>query len=369
MQLIPFQAVYPDVKLIASPEAFFSTVKNQFRDYVKSGFFQTSSDKSLYVYQIISPRGSYTGLITCTNIDDFITEKVLKHENTLAAKEQQMVHVVLQNKALVKPILLAYPSVIEIDTIIAETTKSEKPFFVVNFKETLEKHTIWAINDSKKIADLTFHFKHKVKNSYIADGHHRVATMISLYNTKNHIYEKQSLKNVLTVYIPFQDLQVYDYNRVLDIFNDISAIDFIVSLSKFCTIKKLDTRRKAKKKHEMTFLIADQWYSVKWKKKILNKYKKQNTLLDVALLNKYVLKGICNMTNIREDDRIKYINGVSGLSSIEKEVSKSDTKLGICLYPITKSELITIADNKKTLPPKSTWFEPRIKNGMIVNNL
>lgn len=366
MHIKSFCGVYPNLTLITSPELFFGTVKHQYPEYVESGFFHKTEQESIYVYQIKTELGTFTGLITCTDINDFTKHKVLKHENTLAAKEQHMMTIVLQNKAMVKPILLAYDRVSEIDTLMEEVKKNQKPFFNLTFDEWGEQHTIWAVTDAKKISSFERLFEKKVDVSYIADGHHRTSTSVSLYSTNHHSYNKESMAQVLSIYFSFDQLKIYDYNRVVEILNTIDPVEFMVKISKYCKLKKLSKPRKPSSKFEMTLFIAKKWYRLKWKKKVLRAYDDQKIVLDADLLNRIILNDICRIENIRKDKRIKYVDGVSGTLGIEKEVSKNEDRIGICLYPVTKEELKYVAEHEGTLPPKSTWFEPRIKNGMIV---
>jgi len=369
MNLIPFQAVYPDLSLISSPESFFGTVKSQYPEYVKSGFFQKAAQEGIYIYKIVTRLGSYTGVIACTHISDFIKGRVLKHENTLAAKEQQMMNIVLQNRAMVKPILLAYEDNDNLSKLIQKVMKKDKPFFEVEFKETDESHTLWSVVDGNMIQAIKKIFKEDIKKTYIADGHHRSATAVSLYNTNHHVYDRESVKGVLCVYFPFEDLKIYDYNRVIEIFQDLDPIDFTVKLSKFCKITPMVKAKKPKRKHEMTLMLNKKWYKLKWKPSYIKQKANKALILDADLLNKYLLNEICGITNVREDRRIKYVDGVSGVVGLASEVNKNDYRIGICLYPISQEELRMVAEKGDTLPPKSTWFEPRVKNGMVVKEL
>lgn len=190
-----------------------------------------------------------------------------------------------------------------------------------------------------------------------------------MFDNTQHLYDRESMKAVLTVYFPFNQLKIYDYNRVIEVFQDMTPVEFIVSLSKYCNIKPLRSASKPKMKHEMTLYIQKQWYKLKWKKKILQNYSKADVILDADLLNRYVLFKICDILNVREDKRISYVDGISGTAAVSAEVNQNEYRVGFCLFPVSAKELKSTADSKKTLPPKSTWFEPRIKNGMIVKEL
>ena len=367
---MPFQAVYPDMSLVSSADSFFSTVKSQYPEYSQSGFFKKSAQDGIYICSIRSEIGSHLGLIVANHIKDFIEGKVLKHENTIAAKEQQMMHLVLQNRAMVKPILLAYTGVSEIDELLASITETESPFLTIPFAKDGEIHRLWAVNDGIVVERLRKLFEQKVKKSYIADGHHRSATSISLYHTNHHVYDRESVKGVLCIYFPFKELKIYDYNRVVEAFHDVSPVRFAVLLSQYCKIEPLKHASKPTKKHTMTMLLDKRWYVVKWKKKILKQAnRKKEVMLDADLFNEYVLAKLLDITNVREDPRLKYVDGVSGVEGVVGETAKNKYRVGFCLFPVSIEELKQAADNGQVLPPKSTWFEPRVKNGMIVKEL
>jgi len=368
MKLIPFQAVMPKMALITSAQSFFGTVKHQYPEYVKSGFFSKDAQESIYLYQIDSPVGSYTGIVACTDIEDFLQGRVLKHEHTLAAKEQQMLHVFLQNKAMVKPILLGYHGDQKLTKWMADYMSSTKPLQVVHFEETNEYHKIWGVSEGSAVALIKDTFKVQVGHCFIADGHHRSSTAVALFQNEEHPLGEEASKGILTIYIPFDQLSIYDYNRCLEVLRDISAVELIVRLSRYCKIKPLAKVRKPKRKHEFTMIVAGQCYLLKWKKAVIKRATGM-VVLDADLLNQYLIQGICNIQNVREDHRITYVDGVSGVPGMLSEVSKSKYRVGVFLYPVSADELQTIAVNGDTLPPKSTWFEPRIKNGMLVKEL
>lgn len=367
MKLIPFKAIYPNLDLIASSESFFGTVKSQFVEYKKSGFFKKSESESIFVYQLDTKMSSHLGIVACTDINDILTGKVLKHENTLAPKEQQMMNLMLQNQAMVKPVLLAHDKVEEVDALLHEVVQNEEPFFEVNFDEAGERHTFWELKDSEIAQRITKLFKKKVKKCYVADGHHRVKTALILHQTdqKNDMMDTR-INSVLSIYFSWDNLKIFDFNRCVEVFQSVSPLQFLVELSHVCTIKKLKKGRKPKKKHEITMLIYGEWYKLVWKKKVLSKHKDRPVLFDTFLLNEYVLKKIVGIEDVRNDFRVKYIDGVVGIPGLKEMVAKSENRVGFCMYPITSQNMKVIADQGLTLPPKSTWFEPRVKNGLLV---
>ncbi|MEE9439044.1 MAG: DUF1015 family protein [Saprospiraceae bacterium] len=369
MNLVPFQAIYPNLDLVTSPELFFKSLKSKYVEYNNSGFFRKSSQESIYVYQLKTENRVHKGIITSTEIGDFINGKVLKHENTLAAKEQIMMNLMLQNKAMVKPVLLAYDNVIEIDAFINKIISTENPFFEINFDTNQEVHTIWQVTDGDVVNVVSQYFKNKVPHCYIADGHHRVKTSILLHTAnKSNDQLGAKLDNVLSIYFSWDELAVYDYNRCIDVFQNHSPLQFMASLSQYFKIKPIKRAKRPKQKHEMTMVMYGEWYRLRIKPSILANHSDEVVLFDTFILNEYVLKAILGIENAREDIRIHYLDGVAGPEGMENLVAKKETRVGFCLFPINYSDIKIIADNDKTLPPKSTWFEPRIKNGIIIKD-
>lgn len=367
MKLIPFKAIYPNQSLIASPDSFFDSVKTQFTEYKQNGFFKTVDQDSIFIYQL-STRGEVKhGIISCADIKDFNEGKVLKHENTIAAKEQKMMQLMLQHRAMVKPVLIAYDKVEEIDSFINNIIKNQPKFLSIEFENTVESHTLWQVTDSKELKQIKKLFSDYVPKSYIADGHHRVKTcqLLNETNTKNAELDT-SLKSVLSLFFSWDQLSIYEYNRCIDAFQNYSPIHFMAELSKVCSIQRIKSPKKPKAKHELTMCLYGEWYRLKWKKSILKKHANKDVLFDTYLLNKYILNDILDITNVREDQRLRYIDGVVGTDSLQELVNENENRVGFCLYPIAKEDVKTIAEHNGTLPPKSTWFEPRIKNGIIV---
>ncbi len=367
MKIYPFQAIYPNLTLVTSPDSFFGSMKHNYPEFVKSGFFHKSAQDALYIYQIESEGHSYRSVIAANDLQDIEKRKILKHEETLSTKEQSMMQLILQRNAMIKPVLLAYEGSKEINLFLAKEVDARRPFFKLDFEETGESHTLYAITDGKKIAKLQKLFKDKIKKCYIADGHHRVSTAAIL--SKGDHLRKDQLNSLLSVYFPFEELDIYDYNRSIQLQEDMSDAQVVVGLSKVFRISELEKAAKPKKKHHITMQLGKRWFLLKWKKKIINRYNAEGLVLDADLLNRYVLDDILHVEDIRADLRVKYIAGTLGTEGIESMALGDKRRVGFCLYPVSKEELRYIADNGLNLPPKSTWFEPRIKNGVIVQEL
>jgi uncharacterized protein (DUF1015 family) len=367
MEISAFQAIYPKTDLITSPESFFGSMKYQFKEFYNSGFFDKSSEDALYLYKIENHAEGieYIGILCFTAVNDLLQNKILKHEKTLAAKEQQMMRLILQREAHIKPVLLTYKDVpalnAYIDTYVSEKTQA----FTLKFEKPLEFHKIWRITEEEDINTIKQLFFDNVHKSYIADGHHRCSTTEILYNSKELVDAQTKFGKIFTIYFPLSQLRIWDFNRVVEVFDNIDIATFLVRLSKYCKIKKLKSARKPKSKFEITMHLSYGWFSLKWKKKIIQQNHPEKVLLDCQLFNRYILKEIINVEDIREDQRITYFSGKEGTDILEEQVRKGPSKVAFCIFPVLKEELITKAEALETLPPKSTFFEPRMKNGVI----
>ncbi len=366
MTIKPFQAVYPNLDYVASSDAFFGTVKYDYSEYMKSGFFHKFPKEGLYIYQIEQNGKKYTGIIGGASIQDFYDGKIKKHENTLAIKEQQQIHLLISRGATVKPVLLIYPGVSEIDQFLKDYISKNDVFFSTVFEAENSKHSFWQIcgkDDIEKVQDL---FERKISVTYIADGHHRTTTAALMHERAEQKKAPNDFDKLLSVFFSVDQLDVHDYNRVIEGYNDLSLTRLIVALSGIFEIEIQETPEKPKAKHELTMVIGKEFFKLRWKKEILEKHKGNGPLLDASLLDDLVLKNVLGIKDSRTDDRMKYVEGTKGLKGIKKAMKGNEELIAFALYPVAVEELMEIADNGKTMPPKSTWFEPRIKNGLIV---
>lgn len=368
MKIAPFKAAFPKVDLITSPDSFFSSIKFQYREYRKSGFYTETENTGLYIYQINNAFGKHTGLICCTEVSDLKKGKVLMHEKTLATKEQQMMHLLLQRKALVKPVLLGYKPIDKIQAFLKGITKNQKPCVEIKFDDGTQTHLLWNIKDTRAIEKIVNSFS-KLKKAYIGDGHHRTTTVALLNASKDLGSDAKKYSQLLTAYFPFNELHIFDFNRAVEISEIMSSSQFIAEISVYFDISVLSKPQKPKAKYTVTVLVDDVWYKLKWKKKYIETSRKTPIILDAALINKYIFEKILGIKDIRVDSRIKYFGGSVPLKKIIKQTQKFKSGVGICIYAVAAEELTAIADKKKTLPPKSTWFEPRLISGIITKDL
>lgn len=366
MKIYPFKPTLPLMDLVPSPDSFFSSIKSQYLNHKAAGFFEEHDHPLIFVHQIQSPLGTFGGIIAANDISDLKNRNILAHEKTLESKEQTMMNFLMKARAMVKPILLAYDPVKEIDQIINHVISSKEPDKIIEFEHDMIQR-FWKIRDKTTLDTLVNLFDKKVKKCYIADGHHRCATVLKMSKNKVKNKDGKDLKKILSAYYSYDNLKVYDYNRIVDIQGEISPIKMLAKLSKYCTIDPLATPGKPVNKHVINFLMGGEWFEAKWKKKVLKKYTGNKLILDASLINKYVFKEILNIEDVRVDPRISYSSGVLPLDEVAKPLKKEKYKIGIFLHPLDLEDVLLAADYKLSLPPKSTWFEPRIKSGLVVN--
>lgn len=359
MKVLPFKATYPKTELISSTDSFFASVKMEYPNYYRNGFFDKSDEDALYVYRITSSRNTHCGIIGCSHINDFIENRILKHEHTLAAKEQKMINIYLQNEGMVKPILMTYRKRKKLDRILLDITKKPS-FLTIYLEDSDETHALWKISNVETLSRIKKQLK-KVENFYIADGHHRTSTALRLLQSQDY---KGCREKLLGVYFSSDNLSVYDYNRIVDFNGLISPSFLMASLSKYCKIQILKAPKKPERKHSMTLFLDGAPYMLTWKKKYTKSGKR--IIFDTQLVNSIIFDEILGIKDIRDNPRITYVAGIDGINPLVEATQAHKLSMGIALYPISLDNLMNEASNNRTLPPKSTWFEPRIKNGLLV---
>jgi uncharacterized protein (DUF1015 family) len=367
MRIRPFKAAYPNPNMITSADSFFGRMKEEYPHFAKSGFFLQDEDESLFIYQILGKNYQCTGIIGCNDVNDFDTNTIHKHEETLAAKEQNTMEIMVWRRAQIKPILLAFETHPKLDEWISEYIDKNKLFYQVEFKDEKEVHKLWKLSDSKDLSFVTDIFANEIPATYIADGHHRSATMLRLHNGGQ--FSQFDLSDILAVYMPFRDLRIYDYNRIVKLPFGLSTTRLMAQLSQYFDIYPMKNAKKPSKKRELVCCVNDEWYTLIWRPKFLESVPEKDSAFDTGLLDNYVFKNVFEIEDSSTDTSIEYIQGTASMKKVMKNLAGKSNTVGFFLYPVQKKELIATAGAGKNLPPKSTWFEPRIKNGLLVKSL
>ncbi len=360
MKIASFRSLVPRTELISSLGTFTASVKHHYADYVRNGFYEEQLELCMYVYEIQSEHQTHTGILCNTHIEDSLEGNIIKHENTLASKEQDMMYMLMERKAMIKPILLAYQSRPDISELISRV-KLRPVFQELIDTEESKTHRFWQLTDEESVA-MQEHF-HQVDRAYIADGHHRHAVLQLMYERADE-YSKSRYSGLFTAYFDFDQLKIYDYNRIVQLTQNISYATVMAKLSQYFDVEVLETWRRPQDPREICLMMNYENYALRWKQEVLDGTAKGQAL-DVDLFNNYILRDLFDVRNIREDARITYMEGVLSEQEMIQKVYKYDSRIGFLLYPVAWEELLAIADASETMPPKSTWFEPRMLNGLI----
>ncbi|GAA0123947.1 MAG: DUF1015 domain-containing protein [Clostridium argentinense] len=324
----------------------------------------------MYIYRQIMDGRIQTGIVGCTSIDDYMKDIIKKHEHTRAEKEQDRINHVDYCNANTGPIFLTYKNVSEIDSIVCEWTKKEPEYNFVS--EDGISHIVWVIDDKNTVEKLENLFK-DVQYLYIADGHHRAASAVKvgkLRREQNPNYTGEEEFNFfLSVIFPAEDLYVMDYNRVVKDLNGLSKDQFIKKVSEKFDIEEYNCCGQYKPKEKGTFgmYLENKWYKLTSKKETYNEEDPVESL-DVSILQNNLLRPLLGIEDPRTSDRIDFIGGIRGLKELEKRV-ENGMKVAFSMYPTSIEELMNIADAGKVMPPKSTWFEPKLRSGIFIHEL
>jgi len=366
MKIYPFKAIYPNTDLIASADSFFNTARNEYTQYYANGFFREFDQPAYYILEIRGKDRSHTGLIACLDVTDYSDGRIVRHEETIASHEQVMLRVLLQRGSMVKPVLVSHPAVREITHEFIRLKDRHVPFIEMATSNHPHEYRVYRIDPADGAALMELYKVH-VPKVYIADGHHRCSTQEKLVRLQGESPDKD-YRMLLTAIFPFDQLEIMDYNRIVQLPYNMKLTRFIAALSRYCEIESLPGPAKPDRKHDITMCLQDEWYKLTWKASVLEKYSDLPAVLDAHVLDREILEHILGITDVRSDNRVSYVAGNAGPEKVEEKASTSEHHVGFCIYPVQFGELVSVSDAQGTLPPKSTWFEPRMVNGLVVKS-
>ncbi len=359
-----------------SPEVYLQVVKN-FNSFKDFGWLKRDEEDKLYIYaQSMNPTDANAhwqyGIVACAYSEDYVNKIIKKHELTRKDKEEdRMKHVRITN-ANVEPVFFAYPAVAEIDAIVSKIT-SNAPIYDFIAKEDGFGHRFWVIDDQATIARLVELFATKVPAMYIADGHHRsaAAALVGQEKKENnpHHTGKEEYNFFMTVIFPDNQLKVIDYNRVVKDLNGLSKDEFLKALTVAYDVQEMGADiYKPAKLHEFSMYLDGKWYKMTAK---AGTYDDNDPIgvLDVKILSDHVLDKILGIKDLRTDKRIDFVGGIRGLGELKRRVDNGEMKVAFALYPVSMQQIIDIADSGNIMPPKTTWFEPKLRSGLVIHEL
>lgn len=345
-------------------------VKNQFKKFVREKIFLRDEKPCYYLYRQVKEGNEFVGIIACTSIDDYINGVIKIHEQTLTTREEKLKDYLEVCEFNAEPVLFCYPNDEAIDSISDEIAKT-RPDYDFTMTDKV-RHTVWVIDSSKTVKQIAERFA-TIPNIYIADGHHRSASATllgKLRRSTNKSYTGEEAFNYyLGVFFPETHLKIYDYNRIVKDLNNLTVNELIYNLQNNFTITEIKAADyKPTQNHEISMYVDNTWYSLKAKDSIYNA-KDPIDSLDAAILTKYILSPILNISDLKTDKRIGFIPGVKGSKELKKQVDDGIATVAFGLYPVTMEHLKWIADTNNIMPPKSTWVEPKMRSGLVIYSL
>ena len=347
-------------------EKVYAKAKENLDKMIDTGLYMEDEKPNYYIYRQVMKGRSQTGLVACASIDDYSNNIIKKHELTREEKEIDRINHVYKCEAHTGPIFLTYRENKDISNIVNEWVKKEP---IYDFKaDDGVSHTVWIIDDEYIVNKLQDLFK-TVKYLYIADGHHRSASAVKVGHIKRAEKEnytgEEEFNFFLSISYPDSELEVLDYNRTVKDLNGLSKEEFLSKVKENFEIIESSEQVKPKEKHTFGMYLENQWYLLKAKKGIFNPDDPVDRL-DVSILQNNLLRPILGIDDPRKSKRIKFIGGIRGLNELEKRAN-TDMKVSFSMYPTTIEDIMAIADSGETMPPKSTWFEPKPRSGLFIH--
>lgn len=339
----------------------YDKAKTNLELFIQNGTLFKEEKPCYYIYQLVMNGKSQTGLVCVSSIEDYFNDVIKKHELTRPEKEKDRIDHMRTIHAQTGNVFMAYRDVMEINALINGWKAKNTPEYDFTANDGV-KHTVWVINRDDVINSITNLFATKVPNTYIADGHHRAA---SAAKVSKQLPGSEDAKFFLTTIFPESQLAILDYNRVVKDLNDLTTEEFIGALQDDFMLTYSPEPVKPAVLHEFGMYLGDEWYILTARE---GTYRKDPIgVLDVTILQKNVLDKILDIDDPRTDTRVDFVGGIRGLEELEKRVNSGEMAAAFSLYPVTIEQLFAIADTGKVMPPKSTWFEPKLRDGLLTH--
>ncbi len=361
----------PEGTDIHSQRVYDKAVEN-FHLWQERGWLTQDEMPHFYIYaQTMNGKTQY-GIVGCASVDDYFNNVIKKHELTRPDKEEdRMVHIRVNN-ANIEPVFLAYPAVDEIDRIVSGITSEQKPEYDFVAEDGFG-HQFWVIKNkeiNRKIEEL---FRTKVPCTYIADGHHRTAAAarVGMEKRKNNPAHRgdEEYNYFLAVHFPDNQLNILDYNRVVKDLNGLSSKEFLKKIKENFDVEDMGKKiYRPKQLHNFSMYLDGKWYSLTAKPETFDENDPIG-VLDVNILSNLILTPVLDIQDLRRSKRIDFIGGIRGLDELKRRVDSGEMKVAFALYPVSMKQLIDVADSGNIMPPKTTWFEPKLRSGLVIHLL
>ena len=341
----------------------YDTAKENLDAFLSRNVLFRESKPCYYIYQLIMNGKSQTGLVCGSSVDDYENDLIKKHEFTRPEKEQDRINHIKTTGAQTGNVFLAYRNVTEIDAVINNWKKDKNPVYDLLADDKIQ-HTIWIINDDAAIAKISRLFSENVPCTYIADGHHRAASAAKVRQALGKA-APEGADIFLTTLFPSNQLYIMDYNRLVKDLNGLSTGELLDKLADKFTVEKTEKAFSPASLHEFGLYLDKHWYKLVAKP---GTYTNDPIgILDVSILQENLLAPLLNIKDQRTDKRIDFVGGIRGLAELEKRVDNGEMALAVSLHPVSIQQLFDIADSGNVMPPKSTWFEPKLRDGLLTH--
>jgi len=366
--------VKPEISLNENIDRYSQQVyeagKTNFQKLVDDGIVFQDEMECLYIYELIMHGRSQSGIVACASVDDYVNDRIKKHELTRPDRENDRKNHVRVSMLNAEPVFFAYRSRESLNKIVEEI-KQAKPDYDFTAEDKV-KHRFWIVQDDEQICTIKKEFS-ALPETYVADGHHRTAAAALVGNdlkneNPNHTGDEE-YNYFLAVHFPDNQLKIIDYNRLVKDLNGKSNEQFLDAISSSFTLEKIGKEQyKPKKLHEMGMYLDGDWYSLKAN---TDTYDDNDPIavLDVTILSGQILGPILNITDLRTDKHIEFVDGIRGLEELKRRVDSREMQVAFAMYPVSMQQLIDIADSGNMMPPKTTWFEPKLRSGLVVHSL
>lgn len=346
----------------------YEKAKENLEQFIADGILVEDKEPCYYIYKLVMNGRAQTGIICGSSIDDYNNGIIKKHEFTRPEKELDRINHIKTSRAQTGIVFLAYNDNDNAQRIIEDWKTSHEPAYDFTAEDGI-RHTLWVMDDYGKVAMLTRIFDEQVPATYIADGHHRAASAAKvreeLVEAGMSITGEESFNYFVTCIFPASQLEILDYNRVVKDLNGMSADEFLNALSKDFEVTKMGNEQvKPAKPHEFGMYLDNNWYKLTVKPGTFSN--DPIGVLDVSILQNNVLTALLNINDPRTDKRVDFVGGIRGLGELEKRVNSKDMAAAFSCYPVSIQQLFAIADSGNVMPPKSTWFEPKLRDGLVV---
>ncbi len=316
-----------------------------------------------YLYKLQMNGRSQTGLVCISSLEDYANGIIKKHEYTRPEKEMDRIQHIKTTGAQTGNVFLAYRNVKVIDDLVEKVTGIKSPVYDFIAEDGVQ-HTIWIVNDSESIEKITTVFAESVPCTYIADGHHRAASAAKVFDETGKDATPEA-GFFLTTLFPSGELEIMDYNRVVKTLNGFSEKDFLEKLRENFTITEKHKAVKPAAMHHFGMYLGGKWYLLE---SLPGTFSEDPTgILDISILQKNILTPLLDIEDQRTNKNIDFIGGIRGLSELEKRVDSGEMAVAFSLFPVSIEQLFSIADNNEVMPPKSTWFEPKLRDGLLTH--